>query len=133
VQIQMRFLSLLALLVFAGCSGNGSSGGSSTPCPALSFSAILISPTPGSVNVPSTLGTIEVGNVTAGQQIQVSLKTSSGATLLTTSTAASAADGRGSTLAVPNLAAQTTYAVSLYDIGACHFLTSAPIGSFTTQ
>jgi hypothetical protein len=128
-----RVLAVGSLVAFAGCSGNGTSTGGSVVCPALSYVATLISPASGAVNVSSTIGQIEVGNIAAGAQFVVTLTPTSGTAISQTSTASSAADGKGSTLAAPSLFSHTTYTVSLSDIGTCHSLSTAPIGSFTTQ
>jgi hypothetical protein len=126
-------LAIGSLVAFAGCSGSGGTAGGSVACPIPAYSATLVSPASGTASVSSAVGQIEVGNIAAGAQFVVTLTPSSGTAISQTSTASVATDGKGSTLAVPSLSSHTTYTVSLSDVGTCHSLTTAPIGSFTTQ
>ena len=95
----------------------------------------LLSPAPGATNVSTAVGQIEVGNLGGGSSATyaITLTPNVGSAILRTESPSSSPDSGGFDFALPALAAETTYTVSLADMGPCHALSSAPIGSFTTQ
>lgn len=132
-------VALAALMLVAGCSNAGTSS-TSQACPFALAPTVapltsMIAPTSGATGVSPAIGRLEFSsNVPVGQSYQVTLTPTTGTPSVTTVVATLDADTRGSDLAIPQLAAATTYTVTLMPVGPppCYVFNLAS-STFTTQ
>lgn len=138
----IRVSNLLAVLVFVvGCNSSSTSDIVSPPCPAVAGTALvvltsMIAPTSGATGVSPAIGKLEFyPNVPVGQRYQVTLTPTTGTPIVVSSSATQDTDNRGSDLAIPPLAAATTYTVTVSPIGspACYKFALANPTTFATQ
>lgn len=131
----------------AGCAGDSNAAKSSAgysgiaspapPCPVAIQLIRMISPAPGATSVSPTIATIEVSHL-YGKNYVLTLSPQSSAApsnapLVSQDTASAASDGVGSLLAIPALAAHTTYAVTLAEQSNCPSVQMASDSTFATQ
>lgn len=147
----MRVLGAIvvaAATVLTDCAGNSSAANSHVgysgifppepPCPAAIQLIRMISPAPGATSVSPTIAVIEVSKL-FGKQYVVALspqpaQAPSNAPVLSQIDMPSAAsEGMGSLLAIPALAAHTTYALTLTEQSNCPSVQMTSDSTFTTQ
>jgi hypothetical protein len=143
--------ALACCTALAGCGGAGAATGTATvpattrdigvvcPAPALAINGpALLSPAPGSTNVPVTLGVLTFGHIVVIPDIisgNATLSGSDGSTL-TSGPLTPSSDLSTTTASIAGLQPHTTYTVSVsgtLNERSCIIPFSANDGSFTTQ
>lgn len=112
------FIVVALLPLFVSCSGNASGTASlSTVCPDVILFTTLISPAPGATGVSPSIGRLVFSsNVFTGAQFMVTLTPASGSPIVVTATPTQDTQITGSDIAIPLLASQTTYTVSIHPL-----------------